>query len=144
MKPIHKLFNETSVSYFQENERGIPIQIRRLINATLRALLNLGGSGSVDEIEDHVATILNLTDDQINEIHRGNRTKLSYRLAWARNYLKQYGLLENSSRGIWALTQEGLKTSSIDKEIVKRKIKILNEKKREGTKTPVKYSEVTP
>lgn len=93
-----------------------------LFNPTLKALLNLGGSGSISEIEEQVAVILNLTEDQINEIHRGNTSKLSYRLAWARNYLKRYKLLENSSRGIWTLTELGLKSGNIDKEVVKRKV----------------------
>ena len=81
-----------------------------LFNPTLTALHNLGGSGSVDEMEEQIATILKLTDEQVNEIHRGNTSKFSYRLAWARNYLKRFGLLENSSRGVWALTETGLKT----------------------------------
>lgn len=93
-----------------------------LFNPTLNALHNLGSSGSVDEIEEQVATFLKLTDQQINEIHRGNTSKLRYRLAWARNYLKRYGLIENSSRGVWALTEEGLKVKSVDKEIVKKKV----------------------
>jgi len=93
-----------------------------LFNSLLTALHNLGGSGSVEELEEQVATILNLTDEQVNEIHRGNTSKLTYRLAWARNYLKRFGLLENSSRGVWALTEEGLKTKSVDKEVVKRKV----------------------
>jgi restriction system protein len=53
-----------------------------LFNPTLKALHNLGGSGSVDEIEDQVASILELNDDQINDVHRGNTSKLSDRLAW--------------------------------------------------------------
>jgi restriction system protein len=93
-----------------------------LFNPTLKALHNLGGSGSVNEIEDQVASILNLSDEQVNEIHRGNTTKLTYRLAWAKNYLKHYGLLENSSRGVWSLTEEGLKTSSVDQLAVKKKV----------------------
>ena len=93
-----------------------------LFNPLLTALHNLGGSGSVEELEEQVATTLNLTDEQVNEIHRGNTSKLTYRLAWARNYLKRFGLLENSSRGVWALTEEGLKTKSVDKEVVKRKV----------------------
>jgi restriction system protein len=93
-----------------------------LFNVTLTALHMLGGSGSVDEIEEKVATLLALTDEQANEIHRGNTTKLRYRLAWARTGLKQFGLLENSSRSVWALTEEGLKTHSVDKEAVKRKV----------------------
>lgn len=71
-----------------------------LFNPTLSALKNLGGSGSISEIEEEVIQILNLDEEAINEIHRESTTKLSYRLAWARNYLKRYGLIENSSRGV--------------------------------------------
>ena len=93
-----------------------------LFNPTLKALHNLGGSGSINKIEDEVASILNLSDEQVNEIHRGNTTKLTYRLAWAKNYLKHYGLLENSSRGVWSLTEEGIKTTSVDQITVRRKV----------------------
>lgn len=101
-----------------------------LFSPTLTALHNLGGSGSVSEIEEQVASILKLTDTQVNEIHRGNTSKLTYRLAWAKNYLNRYGLLENSSRGVWALTEEGLKVKSVDKEIIKRKIASEDRKER--------------
>ncbi|SFE08360.1 restriction endonuclease [Spirosoma endophyticum] len=106
-----------------------------LFNPTLTALHKLGGSGSIEEIEEEVAKILNLTDGQVNEIHRGNTSKLSYRLAWARNYLKRYGLLENSSRGIWALTERGLKTPSIDQEAIKRKVVAEDKQQRLKDKT---------
>ena len=91
-----------------------------LFNPTLSALKQLGDSGSVSEIENEVIKILNLSEEAINEIHRESTTKLTYRLAWARNYLKRFGLLENSSRGVWALTEEGQKVSSVDKEKVKK------------------------
>src|SRR6266404_8711185 len=78
-----------------------------LFNPLLRALRELGGSASIAEQESAVARILKLTPEEEAEIHRGNRTKLSYRLAWARNYLKRFGLLENSTRGVWALTPKG-------------------------------------
>lgn len=91
-----------------------------LFNPTLKALKNLGDSGSVTEIEEGVIKVLNLSEDAINEIHRESTTKLTYRLAWARNYLKRFGLLDNSSRGVWALTEEGQKTSEVSKEKVKR------------------------
>ena len=101
-----------------------------LFNPTLAALHNLGGSGSVDEIEEQVAELLKLTDEQVNEIHKGNTTKLMYRLAWTRNHLKRYGLLENSSRGVWILTEEGRKTKSVDKEKVKRKVRVEDRQER--------------
>ena len=97
-----------------------------LFNPVIKALHELGGSGSVSEIEEKVAELLKLTEDEINEIHRGNRTKLSYRLAWARNYLKRFGVLENSSRGVWALTQKGRDTKNVKKEEVNHFVKDLD------------------
>jgi len=101
-----------------------------LFNPTLKALHHLGGSAAVSEIEDFVIELLKLTEEQISDIHRGTTTKLNYRLRWARNYLKNYGLLENSERGIWALTPKGLKTEEVDPKAVGRKVRELNKKKR--------------
>ncbi len=46
--------------------------------------------------------------------------EVEYRLAWSRTYLKKFGLLENSSRGIWALSKSNIDTTKLDyTEIVK-------------------------
>lgn len=44
----------------------------------------------------------------------GSQTELEYRLAWARTYLKKYGLIDNSARGVWALTSRGVETTALD------------------------------
>jgi len=97
-----------------------------LFNPLLQAMHKLGGSASISEQEDEVAAILKLTDAEVSEIHKGNRTKLSYRLAWARNYLKRYGILDNSTRGVWALTAKGQKIQKLDKDLVKKSIQALD------------------
>jgi restriction system protein len=116
-----------------------------LFNPTLTAIHNLGGSGSVDEIEEEVIKILKLNDEQINEIHRANITKLSYRLAWARNYLKRYGLLENSARSVWALTSNGRSTKEVDQQKVKKTVvdedRKLRAKSIQGTDVPEEEEE---
>lgn len=94
-----------------------------LINPLLQAMNQLGGSASVSEQEDAVASILKLSEKDIAEIHRGSTTKLSYRLAWARNYMKRFGLLENSARGVWTLTIEGRKKYPVNIEEVKRAVR---------------------
>ena len=91
-----------------------------LFNPLLKALKLLGDSASIQELETTVASILHLSEQDISEIHRGNRTKFSYKLAWARTYLKNYGLLENSERGVWSLTDRGNSTESVDPDDVKR------------------------
>ena len=97
-----------------------------LFNPLLRAMRELGGSASVSEQEDKVAELLNLSDQEASEIHRGNRTKLSYRLAWARNYLKRAGLLDNSARGVWALTAKGKEAETVDSKTINRLVKSLD------------------
>jgi len=91
-----------------------------LFQPLLDALHLLGGSASISEIDDKVAEILKLSEEEINEIHRGNTSKLSYRLAWARSYMKDYGVIENSTRGVWRLSSLGQDTKTIDKVTVKR------------------------
>jgi restriction system protein len=95
-------------------------KVHDLYNPTLTALHSLGGSASVSEIEDFVVEFMKLTEHEVNDIHRGTATKLNYRLRWARNHLKHFGLLENSSRGVWSLTSSGQKTTSVlPSEVIK-------------------------
>ena len=82
-------------------------QVESLMNPILRALFALGGAGTVNDIDERV-----LLDEKIekkfteilHEPKRGKLTEIRYRLAWARTYLKKYGLITNSTRGIWCLT----------------------------------------
>jgi restriction system protein len=91
-----------------------------LFNPTIEALKKLGGSAAVTELEDKVASLLNLSESDINEIHKGNRTKFGYRLAWARSYLKRCGLIDNSARGVWSLTNKGQKATTVNQDEIKR------------------------
>jgi restriction system protein len=91
-----------------------------LFNPQLLALRQLGGSGNTREIEQKVIELMKLDDTAINEVHRENTTKLSYRLAWGRTYLKRAELLENSAKGIWRLTQKGLKTKKVNASEIHR------------------------
>ncbi len=88
----------------------------------------LGGSGTNEEIEEKVVEILNLSEKDASIIHSGSVTELGYRLAWSRNYLKRYGLLVNSSRSVWSLTQKGQETDGVDPVDVKRSVKSLDKK----------------
>lgn len=75
----------------------------------LNALKNLGGSGSIEEIYTKVVEQENFSDEVLSQFHdkdKSSQTEIGYRLAWARTYLKKYGFLENSSRGVWALTEK--------------------------------------
>lgn len=91
-----------------------------MINPTLRALHTLGGSGSNEEINAKVAELMSLGEDVLEILHGATSgSEVGYRLAWSRTYLKKFGLIENSSRGVWSLTSRGQSAASVDpKEVV--------------------------
>ena len=94
-----------------------------LMNPVIEALRSLGGSGTVEEINSEASEIADLSHEQLQVLHnpdKGGQTEVEYRLAWARTYLKKYGVLENSSRGVWALTSKGRKLDRVNPNTVKR------------------------
>ncbi len=90
-----------------------------LMAPTVEAIKALGGSGSIEEIVEKVISLLGISDELVAQHHitkHGNedgRTQLEYELAWVRTYLKQLGILENSARGVWALTGKEFKSDSM-------------------------------
>ena len=84
---------------------------------TLKALNELGGYGSNEEIYNRVLIITQLSTDVIDVMHNFTMTEVEYRLFWARTYLKNYGAIENSKHKVWSLTAKGakmLKENNID------------------------------
>ncbi len=93
------------------------------MNPIIHALQTLGGSGTIEEINNKVYEIYNLSNEQLEALHdaeKGSQTEVEYRLAWARTYLKKYGVLENSSRGVWALTAKGSQIDEVNPQHVKK------------------------
>ncbi|WP_009630751.1 winged helix-turn-helix domain-containing protein [Synechocystis sp. PCC 7509] len=88
---------------------------------TIQALQVLGGSGTTEEIYEKVAQLLDLPDEVLNTPHGStSQSEVEYRLGWSRTYLKKYGLLQNSERGVWSLISTSINIDSLDaKEIVK-------------------------
>lgn len=97
---------------------------------TLQALKNLGGSGTVQEIYEQVVQILNLPD-QVLEIPHGttSTSEVEYRLGWSRTYLKKYGLLENSSRGVWSLLSTSTDFEYLDTQEIVKAVRDANKNK---------------
>jgi restriction system protein len=94
-----------------------------LMMPTLNALRALGGSASNDEIYDQVADTLNIPPELRDMIYReGSTTFLRDRLNWARTYLKKYGAIANSTRGVWALTDKGEGITSDNIITIKREV----------------------
>lgn len=105
-----------------------------LMNPLIQSIKVLGGSGTIEEIYAKVAEAEGFSEEQLAVLHnpsRGYETEIEYRLAWARTYLKKYGVLENSSRGIWALTPKGNKLGTVDGKDVRRVVQAQLKKARD-------------
>ena len=103
---------------------------------TLRALQTLGGSANIEELNSRVIDIMQLPEKMCDVLHKedGTLTEVEYRLAWARTYLKKYGLIDNSSRAVWSFTEtfNGNIDSLTSDEIV-QKVRSMSKKADEQT-----------
>jgi restriction system protein len=92
----------------------------QLLNPVLQALVELGGSGSIEEINDRVTANLKIPENLAIIPHikdkESGQTELEYQLAWARTMLRANGYIVNSKRGIWALVDNS-KTSVAEIEL---------------------------
>ena len=107
----------------------------RLMNPLLKALRDLGGSGTTDEIFQRVSENLNLPEEVLSVLHseKSSQTEIQYRLAWAQTYLKKFGFLENRQRGVWSLTKQAEATLEVDPKQVQHFVRELDEKERGET-----------
>jgi restriction system protein len=110
-----------------------------LIVPTVDALIKLGGSGTIEEINNKVYEITKLPDDilQIPHGEEGTINEVEYRLAWSRTYLKKFGLLENSSRGIWALSKSNIDTTKLDYTEIVKTVREQNKDSQPKIKKPI-------
>jgi restriction system protein len=84
-------------------------QYHELMWPALEATKALGGSATVREMNERAVEIAHVTEPQQAVPHgaEGRMSEVEYRLHWARTHLKGIGALENSARGVWALTDHG-------------------------------------
>lgn len=102
----------------------------KMLWPTLQAIKDLGNSGSNQEIEDRAIEIAGYNEDQLSVLHGdGPQTEISYRLAWARTYLKAVGALENSSRGIWSITDYGENLTEADMVGIPARVRAMSSRK---------------
>jgi restriction system protein len=74
----------------------------------LQAIQKLGGSATNAEMLREVVETEKFSEEVQAVLHKaGPNTELNYRLAWGRTYLKMVGALNNSSSGVWTVTEVG-------------------------------------
>ena len=83
--------------------------ISDLMWPTIKALRALGGSASIHEIVDEIISSEQFPGEVLSVMHGdGPHSEVAYRAQWARTWLRQCGAIENSSRGVWKLTDIGI------------------------------------
>lgn len=105
---------------------SVKLQYDDLMNPVIQALKSLGGSGTIEEINDKTAEIAKIPSGQLEILHnpeKGGMTEIEYRLMWTRTYLKRYGVVENSTRGVWSLTEKGSGIERVDEKDVVRVVR---------------------
>lgn len=123
--------NSTTRRFVLEEDSFPDLPLMMLI--TLDTLRELGGSGTIQELVDHAIEAEGLTEEeQAYLMPNGRDRRFNYYLAWSRTYLKRGEALENSARGVWALTElgEGIATLEETKKIHAK----VNEEERQRAK----------
>ena len=84
---------------------------------------------------------LDLADDVLEIPHKdGPQTEVDYRAAWARTNLKWIGAIDNTRKGIWAITDNGRKISS-EKQVQESVRQERRKRQKQSQKLPVKGTE---
>lgn len=88
-------------------EKNLVPSFDSMFKPILIALKQLNNSATTKALDAKVVEVMGISKEIASIPHGYNRdrTEISYRLAWARTYLKKYGLITNTTRGIWSFTK---------------------------------------
>lgn len=83
----------------------------------IEVLKELGGSGRPSEVTDLVIERMQIPDEIVAETIKSGPSRVRNQIAWARMYLVKNGFLDSSVRGVWSLTEKGLKSNLTAEEV---------------------------
>lgn len=80
----------------------------KYVNPVLTILQKNGGAGNSTDVIEQVIEKLGITEQELEESTSNGQSRIRNQIQWARFYLFKAGLIDNSQRGTWRLTNEGL------------------------------------
>lgn len=86
---------------------------RELFWPTLKAIQDLGGSATRQEVLTEVASRFTAAE-QAEVMPNGRTPRLHYYTSWNLTRLKRVGVIDNSQQGVWAVTDHGRKITEAD------------------------------
>jgi len=93
------------------------------------AIRSMGGSARPNEVKAWILENLSVDPEYLQEQNKSGETKFSNNVDWARYYLAEFGILDRSKRGVWALTSRG-KESVIDEVKVAEIVRAVNSERK--------------
>ena len=94
-----------------------------LMLPTLRALVKLGGSASINEIQDQLTEQLKFSPEEVEASYpKSGAAILPDRMSWARSYLKIGGFLTSGGKGVWIITEDGRDAANWPDEKLRRAV----------------------
>lgn len=114
---MHKFRSDRTTIH--ENDQMKGPDFLKYVNPVLKALQANGGAGASSEIIAQVIDKLGITETELEETISNGQSRIKNQIQWARFYLFKAGLIDNTQRGIWRLTNEGLYKKLSDEDVYK-------------------------
>ncbi len=92
-------------------------QFLSYIKPLLQVLKKSGGSGPTGEIINQVIESMNIPDAEVEKTISSGASRIRNQIQWARMYLVNADLMDSSKRGIWKLTDSGMKSNLSDQDV---------------------------
>src|SRR6266536_1731185 len=90
----------------------------------VQSMKQRGRSVTIEELEEDVAEVMKLPEAILAIPHKTKTcSQFQYLLAWVRTFLKKAGLAENSTRGVWSLTDAGEKIPGEELLLIPKKVR---------------------
>ena len=89
----------------------------KYIKPVLTTLQANGGAGNSTNVIEQIIEKLGITEEELEQATSNGQSRIRNQIQWARFYLFKAGLIDNSQRGIWRLTNEGLEKKLTDDDV---------------------------
>lgn len=110
----------------------------KYINPVLTTLQTNGGAGNSSNVIEQIIESLGITDEELEEATSNGQSRVRNQIQWARFYLFKAGFIDNTQRGIWRLTNEGLEKNLTDDDVYNLFKGVQESVKKSPTVTPKK------
>ncbi len=114
-------------------------EFSKYIIPVLETLQANGGAGNSSNVIEQVIESLGISDAELALTNQSGDSRIRNQIQWARFYLFKAGLIDNSQRGIWRLTNEGL-----EKVLTEEGVAALVKSVQEGSKKQVQTTPKKP